>query len=221
VSRFSPGFIFPGVGTLGTLTFLGATALSTNSNPATCNNPATVGFGTTDANRWIIVALAGGTADRTISSVTIGGVAATIVLQSNGNGTARPSAICVAKVPTNANQDIVITASGTDQWQAHIYNVVGNLNTTPIDSFQKIPGSGAATFSLNTQAGGFIVGIAAGVTTANTYWSGDVTRDNGTASPGGTSGHNTSALTGAAVTNIVTQTNGSITTTTCVSMGSL
>jgi hypothetical protein len=76
-----------------------------------------VDFGPEDATRRIIVAIAGrdiGTADLTISSVSIGGIPASEVVSGTSNG--RRVAIYIVAFPTGSSNDILIQFGSTSRF---------------------------------------------------------------------------------------------------------
>lgn len=75
---------------------------------------ASQNFGTADADRYIIVGINGRSndgADKTLNSVTIGGVTATISVSGWNSGNV--AAIAIAAVPTGTTGSVVITFSDT------------------------------------------------------------------------------------------------------------
>ena len=129
---------------------------------------AGVDIGTADAVRYVIVGVAARntTADRTISSATIGGVSASIVV--DGSSSFSQCAILMAAVPTGTTGTIAITFSaaqlrcGIAVWAA--YNLqsataVATLATT------------SATLDVNAVTNGFVVGVTFGVS-QTPVWSG-------------------------------------------------
>lgn len=122
-------------------------------------------FGAAHANRLIIVGLAfrSGTAV-TVSSVTIGGVAATVDVEARNTSNGVSSAvICHAAVPTGATGDVVLTLSAaavragcvtyrTTRYAAAIPTKTGTAtNSTP---------PGAMSPSLSAPDTGFAIGAA-------------------------------------------------------------
>lgn len=118
-----------------------------------------VSFGTATADRLVIVGVGmTATSLATISSVTIGGVTATSIVEKphNAGGVYVHSGIFIAAVPTGATGDIVVTWSGTVlrcgfvAWEAH------NLTSaTPFDSDSS--SASPATAGLNVKTDGIAV----------------------------------------------------------------
>ena len=98
-----------------------------------------VSFGAADPTREIFVVFNSGVAAaRTVSSVTIGGVAATVCASAFSSASSRLSC-AFAAVPTGATGSIVITYSGQAQnCTIGVYRVVNRINkgadTTDFDS---------------------------------------------------------------------------------------
>lgn len=154
----------------GDLTFLQAAADTTDVSTYTF---AGQNLGTAAANRYIIVSILSRKAGAatTLTGVTIGGVAATIVRQQAFTDTnTNVAAIVVANVPTGATGDIVVTfADAMVRCMIGVYRATG-INptatfsdysiTTPLQTSMVIPGNG--------------FGIAAGMSTSNSSatWAG-------------------------------------------------
>lgn len=75
---------------------------------------SSVNFGEAFMRRRIVVGIVGsqGTNNRTITSVTIGGVAASIAVQANNSG--RRVGLAWASVPTGTSGDVVVTFDGAE-----------------------------------------------------------------------------------------------------------
>lgn len=133
-------------------------------------------LGTADAGRYIVVAAhcnSGTTVGFGLSSVTVGGVAATIVVQQNNasGGFSGCSALAIAAVPTGTTGNIVVTWShGAARCEIQAYRLTGIASATPADT--KSSTASDPTASLDVPAGG--VAIGAGCTSANTIatWTG-------------------------------------------------
>jgi hypothetical protein len=92
---------------------------------------ASQNFGTASATRYI-AAVVGQRGANNIVSVTIGGVAATIVAQSNQS--IDSAAIAIAAVPTGATGDVVVTWNTTALRMAlGLYRITQITNATPFD----------------------------------------------------------------------------------------
>jgi hypothetical protein len=86
-----------------------------NATDLTTYTFSTQSLGTAAADRKIVLGISTrGSAQRSISSVTIGGVTATVLAtQSFGGSTFNRMALYVADVPTGATGDVVVTFSGS------------------------------------------------------------------------------------------------------------
>lgn len=127
-------------------------------------------FGAAATNRYIIAVINMDGTDG-VTSVTIGGVAATVVATAV-TGSLYVSSIAIALVPTGATGDVVIDplASGT-QCQVSLYRATNLVSATPIATTTS--SSSNPTLNINVQAGGFAV--AGGINNnggAGVSWSG-------------------------------------------------
>lgn len=125
-----------------------------NQNPRTWTD---VNFGAEAADRYIIVAIGTRNDTRTISSVTIGGVSADIVVQNqDGNTTV---GIAIALVPTGVSGTVVVTLSGTaDSHYLGVWSVTGLPSATPVATAQNDGGGGnAQNLIMATASGGFAI----------------------------------------------------------------
>ena len=144
----------------------------TNNQSSSTFTFSSLAFGTASADRNIVVAFAArNNAARTLSSITIGGVTATI------HGTAGVLTqqqglvgIAHALVPSGTTGSIVLTFTGGN-WQQDILNgvgidwwsVVGDLNTTPTDSFsQNSAGAISKNFTIPKGGAAFVIGNPTG-----------------------------------------------------------
>lgn len=139
--------------------FLQSATNSGNTSPYTF---AAQNFGTAHADRFIIACIeVRGTGPTTVSNVTIGGVAATVVSQPVGNGNV--AAIAIAAVPTGTSGNVVFSVDGSPLRAAlQLYRAVGIDSSTPYDTATSVadPPSG----SLDVPAGGFAIGcVASGI----------------------------------------------------------
>lgn len=114
-------------------------------------------LGSASDRRHIIIAgtsiRAGGTG--AISSVTIGGVSGTVIVETTGTGS---GFIAIAKVPSGATGDIVVTYGVTvDNLGLSVFAVYGSENVTSVANFTSSNLSGSQ--SITTVDGGILVGI--------------------------------------------------------------
>jgi len=144
----------------------------------------------------------------TFSSVTIGGVSATLHSTSyntvGGNSTG--TCLAIAAVPTGTTADVVVNLSGTALRCGHgLWRVTGLASATPTD------GSGstasAPTYAIDVVAGGFAIGCAYSADTATASWTG-ITEKYDEAVEGAGSRHS-----GASDVFATTQTNTTLTCT--------
>lgn len=153
------------------LTFLQATQDGTDTNVYTF---ASQNFGTASADRYIICTGAARTlAGTALSSITIGGVTATLNVNFVDSGVTCISFIGIAAVPSGTSGDVVLTFNGTMRRAGiGLYAVTNLTSTTPTDT-----GSSEANpltaGGLDISAGGF--GVAVGGTAdtgASATWAG-------------------------------------------------
>jgi hypothetical protein len=104
----------------------------------------------------------------TLSSATIGGVAATIIGQCNG--TTSGIAIIQAAVPTGTTADVVVNYAGSPlRGQIAVYNLLGALSATVnASNFPAGGGDASRTATFNVPAGGVALGYSEGG--ANVTW---------------------------------------------------
>ena len=135
-----------------------------NQNPVTFSN---ADFGTEAADRYIIVGYSTRNDSRTINSVTIGGISATILVQQGDGNTT--TGMAIAAVPTGTSGDVVVTLDGTaDAHYLGVWAATGLASATPVataTSSGNGSDAGAQSFTMNTDANGFVIvvdGSAAG-----------------------------------------------------------
>jgi len=137
---------------------------TTNSGTYTFSG---MNFGSASADRYIAVAIGAGIGSFgggvAISSVTIGGISATIVLQqaANVSGSGALSGIAIAAVPTGASGAVVVTLGATHQNCAiTVYAITGLLSATETDKNSATGANPSST--VNCNAGGVTIGAATG-----------------------------------------------------------
>jgi hypothetical protein len=131
-------------------------------------------IGTAASDRRVHVLVhGGGVGDTTLSSVTVGGVSATINVQaSSGQHT---SAIATAAVPTGTTGDVVVTFSGGKaRCGIGVYASTGLSSETAVDTDSST--ADPATATLTSVAGGFVLALAAGDNSSSLTWT-NVTED--------------------------------------------
>jgi len=138
-------------------------------------------LGTADAARRIIVAVgARAGSPRSINSITVGGVSATLY-QGTSNGSC--VGFGIAHVPTGTTGDVVVVFSGGIVARLiQVYRVIGAPGTVATARYS---GSANVDISANTGANGFAVAILAGAgsNTVDTIWTGITDNFDGTMTP--------------------------------------
>lgn len=125
------------------------------------------------ANRRIIVCLMADTAiaGRTISGVSVGGVAGSQVVSVTVGSGSRLNEIWIATVPTGTTGDVVVSISGgnINRCAIAVYRAV-NISTTAYQT--TTDNSGGLSVSVNVPANGIAVGSGYSVTTTAYNWTG-------------------------------------------------
>lgn len=167
---------------LPSLTFLGTiTDSGIPSSPWTISG---VNFGTPRSDRVIILGV--GTATDTVTSVTIGGVSASLAAGSRLSG-ASPFPLTMgiysAAVPSGTSGNIVMTASGSSPTFGNpafsVYAAYGLLSATSVDGDASLGSGGTNSGSVNVPVNGFAIACALETLNSNVpsfTWSG-VARD--------------------------------------------
>lgn len=152
------------------LTFLQATGDIANASTYTF---AAQNLGTASSDRYIIVSAAArkAGASTTISSITIGGITATIVKQATNFITnTNVVGLAIALVPAGATGDIVVTFGGTMVRCAIGVWLATNISSiTPVDTDSSTAAD--PTCALNVTTGGFAIG-ASGPLASTSTWTG-------------------------------------------------
>ena len=119
-------------------------------------------YGTADADRYVIVGVFGfnSSGTRTVSSVTIGGEAATELASVQTSSNLSVYALYGAYVTTGTSGTVVATFNGTvDRFACVTYTVLGLKSTTPVDSDSANTTTTTPTSSVLVKAGGGIISI--------------------------------------------------------------
>ncbi len=142
-------------------------AFTTHTNEAQTVTFTAVGIGAAAADRYVFITIPyynGGINNISISSVTIGGVLATIHSQPFLATPVRGGcALVSALVPTGTTADVVITwaASGAGYYRPRIgvYRVTGLQSNTPFHLVTDLTvgGSASRTITVNTTKGGIVL----------------------------------------------------------------
>jgi hypothetical protein len=136
-------------------------------------------LGAAAADRYIHVAVFGREGSppnpTQLSSVTVGGVTATINIQQT-DGDRETVAIVTAAVPTGTTGNIVVTwAESHDNCEVAVYRSLGLITAVAIDTDSSTADPGTAT--LTALAGGFCIGAATQRAVGSATWSGGVAED--------------------------------------------
>lgn len=163
-------FVFAGAANP-SVTWTAGTTFTTSGSSHSGGNYNGMSIGAADSSRKIIAVVGWGSAsDQTISSMTIGGVSATVVVNADTATSSGGLAIAIADVPTGTTADVAITFSGTvARSSVSLYRVI-NLTSSTIhaSTTDTAATSGEVTGSLNVPANGFC--IAGAVTVDGTAW---------------------------------------------------
>lgn len=151
--------------------FLQSTGDTTDTSAYTF---ASQNLGAADSNRYIVVSAVARKAGSafTLSSITVGGVSATIVKQITNTGTnSNTAALAIAKVPTGTTGDIVVTWSTTVlRCQINVWRVVGIGSVTAYDSDSSTAND--PSVNLDIPGRGFAVGAALTAAATSVSWTG-------------------------------------------------
>jgi hypothetical protein len=142
---------------------------------ATSHTFTSINFGDTAVERRVVVGLnlTMAATGQTISSVTIGGVAATAVVAASNSGQGLISAIYYAKVPTGLSGDIVIACSGNfTAASVHAYRVVSAAFAVNDTAGTETTASGGVSVSLDVAGGTVAIAAAATRQGSEFTWSG-------------------------------------------------
>lgn len=143
--------------------------------PAAITHSHTVPIGSPSAGRIVLLSLHWfGIQVRTVQSVTINGVSATLVIP-DGTGGGSSSGFCYAMVPNGTTATVVITFNiGASRSQVGSWSITGYSQGTPY-AYSTPPGAAAAaamTATVSALSGGVVIFISNGNTSGS--WSGGV-----------------------------------------------
>lgn len=145
-------------------------------------------LGTAAGNRKIVIAVSGGTSARTVSTLTVAGVSASLLVASLGAEMA--AELWIAEVPTGTTGDVVVTFSAAnDRAGIGVFALYG-AGLTVWDSFTST--ANPPTGTIDCPIGGVIIGTVStqSESGANTFsWSGlteqyDATTENNSSHTG-------------------------------------
>lgn len=127
-------------------------------------------FGAEAADRKIIVGISNRGLNFGITSVTIGGVAATSVVQSPAGAATDKASIFIADVPTGATGDVVIVfGGGMTRVGIGVWRMVGASTSTPTDTGTSATDPATTTLTIAANGGGVGCGLSVGVTSTATW----------------------------------------------------
>jgi hypothetical protein len=205
MSHFGLGYIFKQKAV--TLSYTDSATSSSNGPTVTYS---TRSLGTAAADRIILVGVIGNDNSRTVSSVTVGGVSASITVNTfTGASAAHCIYIWQAAVPSGTTGNIVVTFSGTVSdsgigvWA--LYNANSTATATATNS------SNPLSTTINVPANGALVGIARSGASSTFTWT-NLTENYDTITP-----TNSVGWSGASATFATAQTSLAITATQTVS----
>jgi len=150
---------------LGSVGFKEITYITTASDATdlTTYTFSTQSIGDANSSRKVIVGVHGSINFQTVSTVTVGGISATILVQEATLGIV--AAIAIAEVPTGTTADVVVTFTGAmDRCAIGIWRAVGSISMTPIDTGSSTADPGTDT--LTSVIGGYCVCVGTGGDTA-------------------------------------------------------
>jgi len=131
-------------------------------------------IGTATTDRYVVIgtmAAGGGGAGVTVSSITVGGIAATIVVQRNGNSGASNAvtALAIAAVPTGTTATVVVTYSATQARSAiGVWSCTGLVTPDPISTNSSV--ANPSSLTLSTYSGGFAIGMVGQNAVSTAAW---------------------------------------------------
>lgn len=212
-AQLAGGLLFPGPGIItgsgggALLTYIGT---ATNSTSTTTPNFASQGIGTAASDRVVIVCAQSvtGSATQSISGITIGGVSATLIVQTNSTTSGFGIAAgCYGLLVTTGTTSTIIVTYTNSQLRGTI--AVYNLNATsgvvtPFHSNSNTNTVSPVSTTLNTTAGGAALGFMIS-SNGTTTWTGLSTKDVDSATAAstmqysGAHSNSTSSATGASI----------------------
>jgi hypothetical protein len=126
-------------------------------------------IGTASAGRRVVVGITGASSGRTTVSVTIGGVAATKLVEVQ-NGSSTTAAIWNAHVPSGTTGDVVVTWSGSQlRCAVHVWDTKGRTSDAAYHTGSNTSDP-VASATVNTLSGGYLVACGMTNTAATVVW---------------------------------------------------
>lgn len=146
------------------LAFTDSDSSATDSNTYTFS---AVSLGTANQDRQIIVVVGSRIAtSANVDSMTIGGVAATLILQQQSTTPSNTVAIFIAAVPTGATGDVVVNLSATVlRCGIAVFSKIGG-GTAASSSGGSVAANPTATLTIPANG----IAVAGGITAANSTW---------------------------------------------------
>ncbi len=146
------------------------------SGPATGFTFTGKAIGPAASDRYVFVGTMQHAATRTVSSMTVGGVSASLVVRQQGGSIT--SELWMANVPTGTTATIVVTWSGSVDLFCGIgvWSATGLISTTPVATGGDVVNTDP-TLTLSSTPGGFGISVADHPQTAGLTLTGDLTQD--------------------------------------------
>jgi len=134
-------------------------------------------FGTADANRHLIIAITGEAVSGSIaiSSVTIGGVSATITVQaSSDDATKGVAGIAIAAVPSGATGTVAVTFNANARYAGIAVWAAYNLaSATAVDTASSTSGTADPTsLNVDTAINDFVIAVGRSDNASSAAWTG-------------------------------------------------
>ena len=147
-------------------------ATYTGSEAATEVTYSSCDIGTADADRWVVITInSAGGGSSSVSSVTIGGVSATITRTAYDSHEQEYAAIAYAKVPTGATADIVVTYSSTTPNRIGVFTIVLSSGATLAEYAGYVDTNGDLSTTIDIAENGVVIAAyCTGKQTANHTW---------------------------------------------------
>lgn len=213
-AQLGPSFPGPGVSggsTVPTLSFNRASTTGTSTGSVSSVTFTAEPIGTASAVRNVIVSIGVRfvTIPTVVSSVTVGGNAcisgAALINNTSGFGSYAGVWMCPVSTGTTANVVVNYSATSNSFIAIATYSAYNVISTTPVTATSTNDTS--QNLSLNTLAGGIVIGAIYQVSASNASWSGLTSDYNSQASAG------TQILSGASASNVAAASPRSITAT--------
>lgn len=166
---------FPGLGVMSTggptLTY---GSFSDQPTAAVTHNFTGMAIGTASAARYVIAVISGArNIGVTVSSCTIGGIAATEIYEAGGAANQVVVSFWIALVPTGTTATVSATFTASTAAWCSTYSVTGLGSTTAYDTAVDLAdASSVMSADIDVQDGGFIIAAVGSVTSGTWTWSG-------------------------------------------------